>query len=206
MLFNWCLHLLASCRRLPKGHKLSLHFHLSCRKQNHQFSDFRGHFQPCYSTTIICFIYLFIYAFNYLWAVQLRYSWIHAFSKDISAMRNAISFVQDLNSCHRVHLLQRKPLHHWAPLVTHVVSVGINKVRYYSLYIYFDPSVKHRVFLAILKSFDTTKQFVCGWQYIYIYIYIYIYDSIYIYIYIYIYMTVYIYIYIYIYQTKNRTV
>ena len=32
--------------------------------------------------------------------------------------------------------------------------------------------------LDILNSFDTTKQFVCGWQYIYIYIYIYIYKCV----------------------------
>ena len=36
----------------------------------------------------------------------------------------------------------------------------------------FDPSFKC---LSTLKSCDTTKQSVCGWQYIYIYIYIYIY-------------------------------
>ena len=35
------------------------------------------------------------------------------------------------------------------------------------------PDVKLLVSLATLKSCDTTKQSVCGWQYIYIYIYIY---------------------------------
>ena len=38
----------------------------------------------------------------------------------------------------------------------------------------FDPSFKLPTWLATLKSYDTTKQSVCGWQYIYIYIYIYI--------------------------------
>ena len=33
--------------------------------------------------------------------------------------------------------------------------------------------LKHSMYLATLKSCDTTKQSVCGWQYIYIYIYIY---------------------------------
>ena len=35
----------------------------------------------------------------------------------------------------------------------------------------FDPSFKRPRCLAALKSCDTTKQSVCGWQYIYIYIY-----------------------------------
>ena len=35
------------------------------------------------------------------------YIWIHTFSKGISVMRNAISLVQDLNSCRRVHILRR---------------------------------------------------------------------------------------------------
>ena len=30
-------------------------------------------------------------------------------------MRNAISLVQDLNSCRRVHFLRRQPLHHGHP-------------------------------------------------------------------------------------------
>ena len=34
-------------------------------------------------------------------------NWIHTFPKSISAMWNAISLVQDLNSCRRVHFLQR---------------------------------------------------------------------------------------------------
>ena len=34
-------------------------------------------------------------------------NWIHTFPKDISAMWNAISLVQDLNSCHRAHFLRR---------------------------------------------------------------------------------------------------
>ena len=52
----------------------------------------------------------------------------------------------------------------------------------------FDPSLKCPTCLAILKSFDTMKQSVCGWLYIYIYIYIYTYIYIYIYIYTYIYI------------------
>ena len=39
-------------------------------------------------------------------------NWIHTFPKGISAMWNAISHVQDLKSCRRVHFLQRWPLHH----------------------------------------------------------------------------------------------
>ena len=39
-------------------------------------------------------------------------NWIHTFPKGISAMWNAISLVQCLNSCNRVHFLRRKPLHH----------------------------------------------------------------------------------------------
>ena len=75
------------------------------------------------------------------------------------------------------------------------------------IYIYiFDPSLKRPACLVIEKSCDTTKQSVCGWQYIYIYIYIntnpcivlftamFIHKNthtyIYIYIYIYIYMCV----------------
>ena len=34
-------------------------------------------------------------------------NWIHTFAKGISAMWNAISLVQDLNSCRRVHFLGR---------------------------------------------------------------------------------------------------
>ena len=34
-------------------------------------------------------------------------NWIHTFPKGISAMWNAISLVQDLNSCRRVHFLGR---------------------------------------------------------------------------------------------------
>ena len=34
-------------------------------------------------------------------------NWIHTFPKGISAMWNAISLVQDLNSCHRVHFIRR---------------------------------------------------------------------------------------------------
>ena len=41
-----------------------------------------------------------------------------------------------------------------------------------------DPSFENLTCLATLKSCDTTKQFVCGWQYIYIYIYIYTYTYI----------------------------
>ena len=39
-------------------------------------------------------------------------NWIHTFPKGISAMWNAVSLVQDLNACRRVHFLRRKPLHH----------------------------------------------------------------------------------------------
>ena len=39
-------------------------------------------------------------------------NWIHTFPKGISAMWNAISLIQDLNSCHRVHFQWQKPLHH----------------------------------------------------------------------------------------------
>ena len=39
-------------------------------------------------------------------------NWIHTFPKGISAMWNAISVVQDLNSCCRVHFLWWWPLHH----------------------------------------------------------------------------------------------
>ena len=38
----------------------------------------------------------------------------------------------------------------------------------------FDVSLKHISCPATLMSFDTTNQYVRGWQYIYIYIYIYI--------------------------------
>ena len=38
----------------------------------------------------------------------------------------------------------------------------------------FNPSFKRPTCLATLKSCDTTKQSVCGWQYIYIYIYMHI--------------------------------
>ena len=34
-------------------------------------------------------------------------NWIHTFPKGISAMWNAISLIQDLNSCHCVHFLRR---------------------------------------------------------------------------------------------------
>ena len=34
-------------------------------------------------------------------------NWIHTFPKDISAMWNAISLVQDLNSYRRVYFLRR---------------------------------------------------------------------------------------------------
>ena len=36
-------------------------------------------------------------------------NWIHTFPKGISAMWNAISLVEDLNSCRRVHFLRRPP-------------------------------------------------------------------------------------------------
>ena len=36
----------------------------------------------------------------------------------------------------------------------------------------FNPSFERPTCLATLKSCDTMKQSVCGWQYIYIYIYI----------------------------------
>ena len=39
-------------------------------------------------------------------------NWIPTFPKGISAMWNAISLVQDLNLCHRVHFQWRYPLHH----------------------------------------------------------------------------------------------
>ena len=38
--------------------------------------------------------------------------WIHAYPKCISVKGNANSLVQDLNSCHRVHLARGYPLHH----------------------------------------------------------------------------------------------
>ena len=34
-------------------------------------------------------------------------NWIHTFPKGISAMWNAISLVDDLNSCRRIHFLRR---------------------------------------------------------------------------------------------------
>ena len=42
--------------------------------------------------------------FNHIWREN---NWIHTFPKGISAMWNAISLVQDLNSCRRVHFLRR---------------------------------------------------------------------------------------------------
>ena len=88
LVFYWHLHLLAFCRPLSKGHKLSSHFRLLYREQiisvsarsvhapkisdlQFFFSDFR----LCYSPITVCFIYLFIYlliysifyeAFNYV--------------------------------------------------------------------------------------------------------------------------------------------
>ena len=50
------------------------------------------------------------YYFTHIWKEN---NWIHTFPKGIRAMWNAISLVQDLNSCRRVHFLQRKPLNHW---------------------------------------------------------------------------------------------
>ena len=47
--------------------------------------------------------------FTHSWRENI---WIHTFPKDISAMWNAISLVQDLNSHRRIHFLQRLPLHH----------------------------------------------------------------------------------------------
>ena len=47
--------------------------------------------------------------FTYGWREN---NWIHAFPKCVSAMWNAISFIQDLNLCRRVHFLRRWPLHH----------------------------------------------------------------------------------------------
>ena len=91
-----------------------------------------------------------------------------------------------------------------------------------SSWVGFNPSFKHPTCLATLKSCDTTKQSVCGWQYVYIhihththtYIYIYIYATLtYIYIYIHTHIYIYIkkhkqthlyaYIYIYIYTRTN---
>ena len=42
--------------------------------------------------------------FTHCWGEN---NWIHTFPKGISAMWNAISLVQDLNSCRRVHFLRR---------------------------------------------------------------------------------------------------
>ena len=39
-------------------------------------------------------------------------NWINTFPKGISAMWNAISLVQDLNSYRCIHFLRRQPLHH----------------------------------------------------------------------------------------------
>ena len=47
-------------------------------------------------------------------------NWIHTFPKSFSAMWNVISLVQDLNSCHCVHFLQRYPWHHG-----HLLATGI---------------------------------------------------------------------------------
>ena len=44
------------------------------------------------------------YYFTHCWKEN---NWIHTFPKGISAMWNAMSLVQDLNSCRRVHFLRR---------------------------------------------------------------------------------------------------
>ena len=83
LVFYRSLHLIASCRQLSKGHKLSSHFRLSCRvgSRNIKFPPnthactqdfgppvFLNHFQlqqvpqPCYSATTVWFIYLFIHS------------------------------------------------------------------------------------------------------------------------------------------------
>ena len=74
--FHWRLHPLASCRRLPKGHKSFPIFRLSCREKRHPFpvhmrkwsSDLKSslvifnyhEWLGLDSVTTVCFIYLFI--------------------------------------------------------------------------------------------------------------------------------------------------
>ena len=50
------------------------------------------------------------YYFTHSWREN---NWIHTFPKCISAMWNATSLIQHLNSCRHVHFLRRQPpLHH----------------------------------------------------------------------------------------------
>ena len=44
---------------------------------------------------------------GYLLIAWRENNWIHTFLKRVSAMWNAISLVQDLNSCRRVHFLRQ---------------------------------------------------------------------------------------------------
>ena len=105
-----------------------------------------------------------------------------------------------------------------------VLAVWHDIYIYIYIYIYI---LMRPAYLATLKSCDTTKQSVCGWQYIYIYIYIYIpgfiwiniynrqlsihifchfvlYIYIYLFINIYLFSCIYIYIYIYIYLVSYK--
>ena len=62
---------------------------------NPQFGGARG---------VMVIVAVLPYYFTHSWREN---NWIHTFPKGISAMWNAISLVQDLNSCRRVHFLRR---------------------------------------------------------------------------------------------------
>ena len=69
------------------------------------------------SLCIYIYIYIYIYIFTQpsnQYVISLpcylalrKYSWIHTCLKGISVIKNANRSVQDLNSCRRVHFLQR---------------------------------------------------------------------------------------------------
>ena len=84
--FYWYLHLLTSRRPFSKRHKLSPLFCLSCREQKHQLQlalrmrtrFWTSSFPLSFSALLFskyCRFYSFIFhLFNFLWAVQLRYT------------------------------------------------------------------------------------------------------------------------------------
>ena len=59
-------------------------------------------------------------------------NWIDTFPKGISAMWNAISFVQDLNSCRRVHFLYTSVYHHHHHVVP-LARISLTLPRHFSL-------------------------------------------------------------------------
>ena len=71
-------------------------------------------------------------------------NWIHTFPKGISAMWNAISLVQDLNSCCRVHFLRWEPLHHGHLPMTvkkHLLKIQVTVCHLYWTFILFPVAV-----------------------------------------------------------------